>query len=213
MVPDEKAFTVMVPRLDLEGAVPEGLERVADQTQTLLRESLSHQQRAGALTKHVPFGGAVLVKVIRKKPGEQVYGKLAELVGNPERMFDFAFAWDDTGAGDELAGAQQIYGYYALCKMRPVARTGKSTAELIDLRKQGDDRFEQNKLVVVEIIDGVVEPPEERVFGDFDHKGAVVVENEDYYVLVGVSGFSEDQDHLTAEHVAGYVLLQLSAAS
>lgn len=196
-----EAFEV-VPELSLFAVMPPELDRAAERTRALLDEALPHQQWVGALTKHNPYGGAVLVKIIRKEtPNADVYGKLAELMATPERLFDFAYAWGDD---------EQLYGYYALCKMRPAARTGKSTAELIELRKQGEDHFEQDKLVIVEIIDGVVMSPEERDFGDFDHKGAVIVENDEYCVLVGVSGFSEDEDHLTAEYVAKYVLLQLA---
>jgi hypothetical protein len=209
----DEAFTVIVPDLDLRKSVPGWLRETGTAVRLMLEQSIPYQHNGGSFLQHSPLGGAMLVKVIRKEEADvQPYGELALLAGNPERMFDFAFAWQDSYEVVEGPVAQ-LYAYYALCKLLPAMRTQKSTAELIDLRKQGQDHFQADNLIKVKVVGGVVQPPELRVFGDFDHKGAVLVEDDRFLVFATCSGLSEDEDHLEATHAANYTLLRLNAAA
>lgn len=200
---------IEVPDLDLarRGANwPIGLE---ERVTAFLDQALPYQHMRGAFTRHNPEAGAALIKVIRKDDVDgEALRRLAELSADFNEAYDYAYSWE-RGSEVRYGRAVQLYAYYALGKLRATARTGLSTAELIELRAGGDDYFEKENLLVVSVEDGIVQEPARRVFGDFDHMGAVIVENDRYLVVVSYSGLSEEEDHLEARHTADYILIQL----
>lgn len=200
---------IVVPELDLsrKGASwPAGL---AERVTTFLDQSLPYQHDRDVFTRHNPEGGAVLIKVIRKEATDvQARVELAKDAADFDRAYDYVFAWD-RGSSTEDGETPQLYAYCALGKLRATARTGTSTAELIELRAGGVDYFDEKNLIVIDDENGVMQAPERRVYGDFPYKGAVIVENERFLVVVSMSGFNQNEDHIVAKYIADYILERL----
>lgn len=166
----------------------EGHDEIASKFFTLCTESISHWRDAigGGLLKRDARSFAVVVKVVLDKDTD-----LTTLIDDPEALFDFAYL---------LGGESRRYAANALRKMRAVARTGLSTAELSN---HGHGAFEN-------VVDGTTDTHDNLPWGEFPYGGALLVGRGDVRVLVGVSGFTQEEDDWLASMVGGFCALKLT---
>ncbi len=155
---------------------------LAQQFRAFCDQSIRYWRNVALLRRNDSESFAVVVKVL------DTDANLASLVDDPAALFDFAFV-----EGDE----SQRYAANALRKMRAAARTGKDTAEL------NDDSFEN-------VVDGSTDSRDKLPWGEFPYGGARWYVRGNVCVLVGVSGFTQEEDHFLAGVVGEFCALKLT---
>lgn len=174
------------------GKQPEGEElAMLHRHVTLLCSELRYLTNSGALKSSDGRGSfAVLVKIVDK----DVHA--ADLIDDPNALFDFMCGW----------GKSAVFAANAVRKMRATARMGASTQEM---RAYGMD----NPTAYFDDVVGTDEDAE-LLWGEYPYGGAVIVEAKDgARLLVGVSGFTQEQDHWFSELVARFCILKREEAA
>ena len=174
------------------GGVPndEMLKGLQDEFRRMCGQSIRYWADNGLVHWSDSRSFAVVVKVVDTDVDTTT------LINDPEGLIDFSFR----------EGAERDrYAANALRKMRAVARTGVSTLELRELNN--------DPLRAFEAIVGV-EDDSRLLWGEFPYGGAVVVECKDgRCVIVGVSGFTQRQDHWVATTAAEFCAMRLDEAA
>lgn len=162
------------------------LQKLHRQVHTWCDESVRHWRNADLFRRNDSLSFAVVVKVVA-----DINTDLADLTDDPRALFDFSYT-----EGED----SQRYAANALRKMRATARTSTDTATLC---KFGNDAFEN-------VVDGSTDTPRNLPWGEFPYGGARLTTRDNVRVLVGVSGFTEQQDDWLADAVGGFCALKLT---